>query len=119
MPLSFLPYLAPLALMAVAAIAVARPGFRPRSSVILAELAAVCAMLVAAGSAIWLGMHGAVTSPLIGVGGVGLAVRIDVVSMVMFGLVSFIGWIVLRYSATYLDGEARQGAFTGWMARHK
>ena len=87
MPLSFLPYLAPLALMAVAAIAVARPGFRPRSSVILAELAAVCAMLVAAGSAIWLGMHGAVTSPLIGVGGVGLAVRIDVVSMVMFGLV--------------------------------
>ena len=116
MPLSFLPYLAPLALMAVAAIAVARPGFRPRSSVILAELAAVCAMLVAAGSAIWLGMHGAVTSPLIGVGGVGLAVRIDVVSMVMFGLVSFIGWIVLRYSATYLDGEARQGAFTGWMA---
>ena len=34
----------------------------------------------------------------------------------MFSLVAFIGWVVLRYSATYLDGEARQGAFMGWMA---
>jgi NAD(P)H-quinone oxidoreductase subunit 5 len=39
----------------------------------------------------------------------------DAVSSVMFLLVSFIGWVVLRYTATYLDGEARQGAFTGWL----
>ena len=116
MPMSFLPYLAPLALGLAAVIAFSGPGFRPRATVVLAELAAIFAMLVAVGSAVWLGLHGAVTSGLIGIGGVGLAVRIDVVSMVMFCLVSFIGWIVLRYSATYLDGEARQGAFTGWMA---
>ena len=30
-------------------------------------------------------------------------------------LVAFVGWIVVRYSASYLDGEARQGAFLGWM----
>ena len=48
--------------------------------------------------------------------GLGFAVRLDVVSVAMSLLVSFIGWIVLRYSATYLDGEARQGAFLGWMA---
>ena len=116
MPMSFLPYLAPLALGLAAVIAFSGPGFRPRATVVLAELATVFAMLVAGGSAVWLGLHGAATSGLIGIGGVGLAVRIDVVSMVMFCLVSFIGWIVLRYSATYLDGEARQGAFTGWMA---
>ncbi len=34
----------------------------------------------------------------------------------MLTLVAFIGWIVLRYSARYLDGEARQGEFIGWMA---
>jgi NAD(P)H-quinone oxidoreductase subunit 5 len=34
----------------------------------------------------------------------------------MLLLVTFIGWIVLRFSATYLDGEARQGAFMGWLA---
>jgi NAD(P)H-quinone oxidoreductase subunit 5 len=26
--------------------------------------------------------------------------------------VTFIGWVVVRYSATYLDGEQRQGRFT-------
>ena len=33
----------------------------------------------------------------------------------MLLLVSFIGWIVVRYARTYIDGEARQGAFTGWL----
>ena len=38
--------------------------------------------------------------------------------LILFGmllLVSFVGWIVLRFSRTYLDGEPRQGAFTGWL----
>ena len=30
-------------------------------------------------------------------------------------LAAFIGWIVVRYSATYLDGEVRQGSFMGWL----
>ncbi len=34
----------------------------------------------------------------------------------MLLLVSFVGWIVLRYTRTYLDGEARQGTFTGWLS---
>jgi NAD(P)H-quinone oxidoreductase subunit 5 len=29
--------------------------------------------------------------------------------------VGFVGWIVMRYSRTYLDGEAREGAFHGLM----
>ena len=33
----------------------------------------------------------------------------------MLLLVAAIGWVVLRHSATSLDGEARQGWFTGWM----
>lgn len=42
-------------------------------------------------------------------------VQFDAVSATMLLLVSFIGWIVIRYSATYLDGEARQGTFLGWV----
>ncbi|MDQ0458225.1 proton-conducting transporter transmembrane domain-containing protein [Rhizobium paknamense] len=41
--------------------------------------------------------------------------RLDPVSLVMLSLVSFIGWVVLRYAGTFLDGEARQGPFTAWM----
>ncbi len=33
----------------------------------------------------------------------------------MLLLVAFVGWVVLRYAATYLDGEPRQGPFTGWL----
>ena len=42
-------------------------------------------------------------------------VLFDTVSATMLLLVSFIGWVVIRYSATYLDGEPRQGAFMGWI----
>jgi NAD(P)H-quinone oxidoreductase subunit 5 len=47
--------------------------------------------------------------------GLGLSARLDAVSAVMLLLVSFVGWIVLRYAATYLDGEDGQGDFTAWL----
>jgi NAD(P)H-quinone oxidoreductase subunit 5 len=31
-------------------------------------------------------------------------------------LVTLIGWVVVRYSRTYLDGEPRQGRFMGWLS---
>jgi NAD(P)H-quinone oxidoreductase subunit 5 len=45
----------------------------------------------------------------------GFSARLDVISVVMLSLVSFVGWVVLRYARSYVDGEARQGAFMGWM----
>ncbi|HUO22071.1 MAG TPA: proton-conducting transporter membrane subunit, partial [Caulobacteraceae bacterium] len=60
-------------------------------------------------------MSGPGASPLVGFAGAGLSVRLDAISAAMSLLVTFIGWVVVRYSATYLDGEARQGAFTGWL----
>ncbi len=70
---------------------------------------------VALASAVVLGLQGPRTAPVIGLAEIGLAPRIDMVSVVMLLLVSAIGWIVLRFAGTYLDGEKRQGAFTGWM----
>jgi NAD(P)H-quinone oxidoreductase subunit 5 len=81
----------------------------------LAEVCALLALAVSAISAGWLIVRGPTQSPLIGLDGIGLSIRLDVVSVVMLLLVSFIGWVVVRYTATYLDGEARQGAFTGWL----
>jgi NAD(P)H-quinone oxidoreductase subunit 5 len=46
----------------------------------------------------------------------GLSLRMDAVSLPMIALVSFIGWIVLRYARTYLAEEPRRSAFTGWLA---
>ena len=61
-------------------------------------------------------MHGAWDSTLIGTRGIGFSIHLDAISGVMLLLVSFIGWVVVRYTATYLDGEPRQGAFTGWLS---
>ncbi|MEQ9246652.1 MAG: proton-conducting transporter membrane subunit [Nitratireductor sp.] len=82
----------------------------------LMEAAALIALAAAIASAALLIWKGPGTSPLLGAGGIGLSTRLDVMSATMLILVAFVGWVVLRYSTSYLDGEARQGAFLGWMA---
>ncbi|MEO1200042.1 MAG: proton-conducting transporter membrane subunit [Pseudomonadota bacterium] len=110
------PFFAPLALLAVAVYARQAPLGRSQRLPMLAEAAALAALVIAILSAVILLAQGAGTGPLIGLFGVGLAPRIDAVSVIMLILVAFVGWIVVRYSCSYLDGEARQGAFLGWMA---
>ncbi len=105
-----------IAFAAAAVILVRGPGLRPRALLATAETLALGGLAAALLAGLVLAWLGPATSPLIGFAGLGLSVRLDVVSAVMLALVSFIGWIVLRFSARYLDGEPRQGWFTGWMA---
>lgn len=116
MPYDFIPLIAPAILLIATAVAFLRPGHRPQIVPKLTEAAALIALAAAIGSVVFLMVEGAHTGPVIGVGGLGLSTRLDVVSATMLVLVAFVGWIVLRYSASYLDGETRQGAFLGWMA---
>ncbi|MDC8755789.1 proton-conducting transporter membrane subunit [Erythrobacter sp. sf7] len=109
-----LSFLAPLALLPAALFAAAQPGKRPGSLPRLSEASALIAFALALG--------GLVQAALGSVPGVGLfegtahlALRADLVSTAMATLVGFIGWIVMRYSRTYIDGEAREGAFHGLM----
>jgi len=82
---------------------------------VVAENAAFGALLIAMASLSLLILRGAGDSGLIGWGGIGLSTRLDAVSAAMLLLVAFVGWIVVRYARTYLDGEARQGYFIGWL----
>ncbi len=104
-------YAAPLLLLIAAVPGFCRPGRRPAGIGIAAGAAGVGAMAAALAAAAVLIVQGPATVSLIA----GLSVRLDVVSVVMLCLVSFIGWVVLRYAASYVDGEVRQGAFMGWM----
>lgn len=110
-------YLIPLAvpgLLAIAALACfCRPGMRPGWVLAFASIAglgAVAASLAALGILLKIGSG---QSPTLGILGVGISAWLDPVSVTMLLLVSFVGWVVIRYSVTYLDGEARQGAFVG------
>jgi len=106
---------APLALVMSVFVGVMEPGLRPRFLPGFAEVSALIALVIAAASALIVGLYGPQTCGLISLDGYGLSLRLDPISAVMLLLVSFIGWVVLRYTRTYLDGERRQGAFTAWL----
>jgi NAD(P)H-quinone oxidoreductase subunit 5 len=113
MPIA-LSLIAPLVFVPVILLALARPGKRPGILPRLAEGAAFLAFMLAL-----TGLAQTALAPLPPVsvfGGIfALALRSDLVAASMASLVGFIGWIVMRYSRTYLDGEAREGAFHGLM----
>lgn len=110
-----LPYAAPLVFLPSAVCGFLRSGKRPGTVPRLAEISALLALLIAGMTAALLIKGGPWDTGVFRFADMGLSLRVDVISSVMLSLVAFIGWVVLRYSRTYLDGEARQGAFTGWL----
>jgi len=106
--------LAPLLLLGVAALSLNTPGHRPGALPKLAEGATLGALALSLAGLAQLLWSGPATLS-IGHGAALLALRLDAVSVSMAVLVSFVGWIVVRYSRTYLDGEAREGRFHGLM----
>lgn len=107
-----IPLLAPILLLAVAALALRRPGARPGALPRLAEGAALTALALAGAGVVQLLTLGPATlgtSP-----GAGLIVlRLDAIGATVTLLVAFVGWVVVRYACSYLDGEPREGAFHG------
>jgi NAD(P)H-quinone oxidoreductase subunit 5 len=112
--LYFLPLSAPLAYALTMVAAACGPQMRPHRVLALARWLSATGVLGAVASTVLLSVDGAGELKL-GSGPFLLAIHLDVISVTMLLLVSFIGWIVTRFSATYLDGEARQAAFTFWL----
>ncbi|MCP8938408.1 oxidoreductase [Alsobacter sp. SYSU M60028] len=106
--------LAPVLLLAGSVVALFAPGRRPAVLPRLAEVLALGALAIAVGNFAQLALAGPVEAR-VGSGLWLLAVRPDAIGATMTLLVAFIGWVVVRYSRTYLDGEAREGAFHGLM----
>ncbi|MFP4361345.1 MAG: NADH-quinone oxidoreductase subunit L [Alphaproteobacteria bacterium] len=111
--LALLPLLAPLLLLAAFAAGQRAPGRRPAGVLRATRAATLAALAVALATGVAVATLGAATSPLIGVAGVGLSLRLDAFSAVMFVLVAFVGAIVVQFSRNYMDGDDRQGAFMG------
>jgi NAD(P)H-quinone oxidoreductase subunit 5 len=111
--LTLLPLLAPLALLAAYAAGAREPGRRPAGALRSARAATLAALAVALATGVAVATLGPATSPLIGLAGVGVSLRLDAFSAVMFVLVAFVGAIVVQFSRNYLDGDDRQGAFMG------
>ncbi|MEO1328444.1 MAG: proton-conducting transporter membrane subunit [Pseudomonadota bacterium] len=102
-------------LLALAAAAFADPGRRPRA--VAAVRWGAVALLVAAAALIAVFVTGGPESVrLLGAEVAVFSLRLDMISAILLSLVATLGAIVLNFSRVYLDGEARQGAFIGWMS---
>ncbi len=111
--LTLLPLGALVLLLTAAVVGARAPGRRSPPALAWARWATLGTLLMALLTAVGVGWWGAATSPLVGLQGLGLALRLDALSATLFVLVAFIGAIVAQYSRHYLDGDARQGAFMG------
>lgn len=105
---------APVVLLIAAALATRRPGARPGTVPGMAEFAGLTALVLAFGGLAVLLSTGPATVGLFS-GPVALILRVDAISATMTLLVAFIGWIVMRFSRRYLDGEPREGRFHALM----
>lgn len=111
-----LPYLSVGLLATGAAYAFGSRGSRVRRAARVIEIASVLTVGLAVLSIAVLLARGPGTSPTFGLGAFGFSCRLDALSAIMTLLVSSVGWVVLRYSRTYLDGEVGHGRFMGWMS---
>lgn len=109
MTLPSLSCLPPILLLGAACLFLWHPGRRPGRLSLLAEAAAATALFAAVAAAIGLWLWGPQGTAI---GGHTLF-RLDVISVTLMLLVTFVGWIVVRYARRYLDGEPREGRFLG------
>ena len=54
---------------------------------------------------------GTLHTPLLGTEGLGFSLRLDTLSMTMFTMIALLGFVILKFSNNYLDGDARKGIF--------
>lgn len=106
---------APAALAAGWTLSWFQPGPRPRALSTAVSAASFVGLAVAAVLAALVATRGALVSPLLGADGLGLSLRLDALSVTIFTMVALLAVVILRFSRTYLDGDARQGVFLGRM----
>ena len=105
----------PAAFVLASLSAIYQPGPRPRLVEQLSVAAAGFAIAVAAVAAWLVAHHGVLQSPILGVAGLGFAIRLDPLSALIFGMIALLGFNIVRFSRTYMDGDPRQGVFLGWL----
>ncbi len=114
MAIAWIVLLFPILLFAAGALRL-RETIMPVAPPLWAERAAVVGILLATYSAVHVIIFGPTTSPIIGLGQFGLSVLLDSVSVILLSLTSVLAWVILRFSATHLQGEDKEGRFVFWV----
>lgn len=114
--ISLLILLSPLAFVLTAIASWYQPGLRPALIKKMAMGSGILSLLVATAGAFFVVQDSLIESSLLGINELGFSIRLDSVSMVMFGMIAIIAFVVVRFSLNYLDGDDQQGRFLGRLA---
>lgn len=108
--------LAPVGFLLAAVVAGTAGGSSSRRAVVAVRLAATLGLLVAGGAALSVALRGSSWSSLVGVEGLGLAVRLDPLGVLILAMIAVLATVILQFSISYLDGEPRRGSFLSRLA---
>jgi len=107
---------APLLFLLTAIFSWFQPGLRPKLIKRLAISSTLFSIVIALICSYSVFYAGLLETPLIGFKEIGISLRLDAVSVLMFLMIALLSFIILRFSLNYLDGDHRQGAFIGRLA---
>ncbi len=105
--------LSPLGFIITSLISWFQPGFRPAMLKKIAITSATISIGIAVACSVLVVQYGVLETDFIGIANIGLSLRLDSVSIIMFAMIALLSFIIIRYSLNYLDGDGRQGAFIG------
>jgi NAD(P)H-quinone oxidoreductase subunit 5 len=114
--LALISILSPAVFAATALISWFQPGIRPVDVKHMGVVSTVISLLTAAICGVLVMNYGLLQTDLIGFNELGLSLRLDALSVIMLAMIALLGFIIVKFSINYLDGDKRQGAFIGRLA---
>ncbi|MEP0125415.1 proton-conducting transporter transmembrane domain-containing protein [Ekhidna sp.] len=114
--LSLIPLIAPFLLLIYAGFLSMNTPQKSRVFKVREEVIGLVGILIALISSVLVFRYGTLQSAVLGWNELGFALRLDVLSVSMFVMISILGFVILRFSSNYLEGEKRKGAFFSRLA---
>jgi NAD(P)H-quinone oxidoreductase subunit 5 len=112
----FLILLSPLFFTSIAVLSWFMKGLRPKKLIILSKFSIYLGIVIALVSCYFVYQFGLLESKSLAYNGVGISIRLDALSLLIFTMISLISFVVMRFSFNYMDGDNRQGVFIGRLA---
>ncbi|MDX1651370.1 MAG: proton-conducting transporter membrane subunit [Brumimicrobium sp.] len=82
----------------------------------LSLFSAVLSIVIALGASVYVYLNEVTTIYLFSHQELGFTFRLDALSLVFYTMIALLSFIIVRYSATYLEGDENQGRFIGRFA---
>ena len=107
----YIPLAAPVLLLSYALLAFGNGKKLPRP-----EFIGLVGILIACISVLFVYLYGTSTIELVSWKGLGFSIRLDALSVAMLTMIAILGFVILRFSTNYLDGDPRRHVFFGRLA---